>query len=379
MEEMDWQRKRAWAEISLPNLEHNYRTLRALLEPGCRLLGVVKADAYGHGALLVGKKLEQLGCEMLAVACLDEGIALREGGIRAPVLILGETPPCFAPELERYRLIQTVGDMETALGLSAWAAEAGKRLEIQLKVDTGMTRLGFLWREERRAACAGELERVCRLPGLHVGGMFTHFAAADGDEEYTMEQFTRFLDAAGALEQKGLRPEICHCAASAAVLHYPCTHMDMVRPGILMYGHYPTPAEEGLDGPGLLPVMSLYARVCAVREVPAGTPVSYGCTHTLTRDSRLAVLSIGYGDGLPRGLSDRFWVRLRGGRAPIVGRICMDMCMADVTDLPGVEPGDAALLFGEDKPVEEAAEALGTIQYELLCAVGGRVPRVPVE
>ena len=376
---MEWERKRTWAEISLSNLEHNYRALRALLPRSCRFLGVVKANAYGHGALTVGRKLEQLGCEMLAVACLDEGIALREAGIRAPILIMGHTPPQYAPELDRFSLIQTVGDRETALALSRWAVSAGRRLEIHLKVDTGMTRLGFLWQEDRAQACAGLLEEVCRLPGLHVGGMFTHFAAADGDEEYTMAQFTRFLDAVGALEQKGLRPEICHCAASAAVLHYPCTHMDMVRPGIALYGHYPTPDQEGLDGPGLRPVMSLYTRVAAVRQVPAGTPVSYGCTHTLTRDSRLAVLSIGYGDGLPRSLSNRFWVRIRGGRAPLVGRICMDMCMADVTDLPQVEAGDAALLFGEDKPVEEAAGLLDTIQYEVLCGVSDRVPRVAVE
>ena len=192
-----------------------------------------------------------------------------------------------------------------------------------------------------------------------------------------MLQFTRFLDTVSALEKDyGLTFQIRHCAASAAALKYPCTHLDMVRPGIALYGHYPDPGCCGLDGPGLVPVMSVYSRVSAVRSVPAGTPVSYGCTNVLERDSRIAVLPIGYGDGFFRLLSDRFWVEFDGHRAPIVGRICMDMCMVDVTDLSWVEAGSVASVFGSDKPLEDAADLLGTIQYELLCDVSPRVPRI---
>ena len=190
-----------------------------------------------------------------------------------------------------------------------------------------------------------------------------------------MGQFTRFLDARQALEALGVRFKICHCAASAAVLNYPCTHMDMVRPGIALYGYYPAPGLEGLDSSGLLPVMALKTRVAAVRAGPAGTCVSYGCTARLERDSRLAVLPVGYGDGYPRSLSNRMVMRVRGVECPIVGRVCMDMCMLDVTGVPGVQAGDVAVVY--DGPLlERAARLAGTIPYELMCDVNPRVPRV---
>ena len=191
-----------------------------------------------------------------------------------------------------------------------------------------------------------------------------------------MGQFTRFLDARQALEALGVRFKICHCAASAAVLNYPCTHMDMVRPGIALYGYYPAPGLEGLDSSGLLPVMALKTRVAAVRAVPAGTCVSYGCTARLERDSRLAVLPVGYGDGYPRLLSNRMEVLLRGRRCPVVGRICMDLCMVVVTDVPDAVPGDVAELYGREGLLEQAAALAGTIPYELLCNVNPRVPRI---
>ena len=371
--------KRTWAQIDLAALEHNYRALRATLEPGCRYLGVVKANAYGHGAVPVARKLQELGCDMLAVACLDEAVQLRQGGITAPVLVLGQTPVEFAGELLRYGLTQTVADEQTAQALSRAAQQAGATLKIHIKVDTGMTRLGFFWREEHEEKIADAIVRCCRLPGLEAEGIYTHCANADGDEEYTMGQFTHFLDCIAAVEKKGVQFKIRHCAASAAMLNYPCTHLDMVRPGIATYGHYPDPSTVGMDGTGLIPVMSVYSRVAAVRDVCAGTPVSYGCTHVLKRDSRLAVLPMGYGDGFFRLLSNRFWVEFNGRRAPVVGRICMDMCMVDVTDLPDVKAGDVATVFNAEKPLEQAAELVDTIQYELLCAVSPRVPRVYTE
>ena len=365
---------RTWTEIDLSNLEHNYRALRAMLPQGCRFLGVVKADAYGHGAVQVARRLETLGAEYLAVACLDEALELRQAGITTPILILGYTPTERAEALLDNGITQTVYDVEMARALSDAAAAAGKTLKIHVKADTGMSRLGWLCGGEDQSAAVEAIAQVCALPGLEAEGIYTHFANADGDEDYTMLQFTRFLDLLEALEGRGITFAIRHCAASAAALKFPCTHLDMVRPGIALYGHYPDPSCEGLDGPGLRPVMTLKTRVASVKTVPAGTPVSYGCTHVLDRETKLAALTIGYADGLPRLCSDKLEVLIGGQRAPVVGRICMDMCMADVTGLD-VAPGDEVEVFGEHLPIEDVAALAGTIQYELLCAVSPRVHR----
>ena len=365
---------RTWTEIDLSNLEHNYRALRAMLPQGCRFLGVVKADAYGHGAVQVARRLETLGAEYLAVACLDEALELRQAGITTPILILGYTPTERAEALLDNGITQTVYDVEMARALSNAAAAAGKTLKIHVKADTGMSRLGWLCGGEDQSAAVEAIAQVCALPGLEAEGIYTHFANADGDEDYTMLQFTRFLDLLEALKERGITFAIRHCAASAAALKFPCTHLDMVRPGIALYGHYPDPSCEGLDGPGLRPVMTLKTRVASVKAVPAGTPVSYGCTHVLDRETKLAALTIGYADGLPRLCSDKLEVLIGGQRAPIVGRICMDMCMADVTGLD-VAPGDEVEVFGEHLPIEDVAALAGTIQYELLCAVSPRVHR----
>ena len=365
---------RTWTEIDLSNLEHNYRALRAMLPQGCRFLGVVKADAYGHGAVQVARRLETLGAEYLAVACLDEALELRQAGITTPILILGYTPTERAEALLDNGITQTVYDVEMARALSNAAAAAGKTLKIHVKADTGMSRLGWLCGGEDQSAAMEAIAQVCALPGLEAEGIYTHFANADGDEDYTMLQFTRFLDLLEALKERGITFAIRHCAASAAALKFPCTHLDMVRPGIALYGHYPDPSCEGLDGPGLRPVMTLKTRVASVKTVPAGTPVSYGCTHVLDRETKLAALTIGYADGLPRLCSDKLEVLIGGQRAPVVGRICMDMCMADVTGLD-VAPGDEVEVFGEHLPIEDVAALAGTIQYELLCAVSPRVHR----
>lgn len=373
---MDIKTRRTWAEIDLKNLEHNYHTLRAMLPRGCKLLTPVKADAYGHGAVPVAQRLEKLGVDYLAVACLDEGVELRRAGIKTPILILGYTDPRWAEELLENDLTQGVFNEETAVALSRAAVKAGKPLKVHLKADTGMTRLGLLCDDGDLPATVETAARMHALPGLDWEGVFTHFSHADGSEEYTMLQFTRFLDLLKALEERGITFPIRHCAASAATLNYPCTYLDMVRPGIAFYGHYPDPSCEGLDGPGLMPLMTLKTRVLSVKEVPAGTAVSYGRTHTLDRDARLAVLGIGYADGLSRKCSDKLNVWIKGSLAPLVGRVCMDLCMIDVTDIPGVVPGDEAEVYGPHVPVEAAAELAGTIQYELLCNVSKRVPRI---
>ncbi len=376
---MNQEKKRTWAEIDLTNLEHNYRALRGMLPHGCRFLGVVKANAYGHGAIPVAEKLVELGAEYLAVACLDEAIELRKAGISAPILILGSTLPDFCNELLEYELTQTVQDFELAQSLSDAAFKAGKSVKVHIKVDTGMSRLGFLCDEDGLVSSVREIVKVCSLPGLEHEGIFTHFANADGDEEYTMRQFTRFMDVLHELSNLGIEFQIRHCAASAAVLNYPCTHLDMVRPGIAQYGHYPDPSCDGLDGPGLIPLMTLKTRVIALRELKMGTCVSYGCTHTLNRDSRVAVLPIGYADGLDRLLSNRGEVLIHDVRAPILGRVCMDLCMVDVTDIADVRIGEEVTVFGPNFPLEEKADQVGTIQYEMLCSVSRRVPRVYID
>ena len=370
---------RTWAEVDLDALAHNYRLLRGLA-PGAKFLGLVKADAYGHGAAPIAKKLQALGADMLAAACLDEAIALRESGIALPILCLGQTPPELAGELLAYDITQTVGDLETGKALSEAAVKAGKTLKIHVKVDTGMGRLGFVYYEDDDEAAlerAGkEIESLCALPGLEPEGIFTHFANADGSEAYTKNQCARIHDVFGELWERGLHQfKIYHCAASAAVLNYSWTkvYMNMIRPGIALYGYVPDPS---VGDPGLKPVMTVKSRIAAVRALPAGAKISYGCTAALERDSKIAVLPMGYGDGLPRCLSNKLEVLIGDKLCPVLGRICMDMCMVDVTDLPDVKPGDVAELYGPHVPVEAAAALAGTIQYELLCNVAKRVPRL---
>jgi len=299
---------RAWAEVNLDALARNYRLLRGLA-PRAKFLGLVKADAYGHGAVPVARKLQALGADMLAVACLAEAVQLREAGLTLPVLCLGQTPPELAGLLLEYGVTQTVGDLETGRALSAAAVAAGKTLNIHVKVDTGMGRLGFVYYQDGDEAAlerAGrEIEALCALPGLEAEGIFTHFADADGSEAYTSNQYDRIQDVIGELWDRGLHPfQIYHCAASAAVLNYPWTqnHMNMIRPGIALYGCMPGP---GMENPGLEPVMTLKSRVAVVRDLPAGAKISYGRAAQLERDSKIAVLPLGYGDGLPRALSNR--------------------------------------------------------------------------
>lgn len=372
---MDKRQLRTWADIDLDALAHNYRAIQAAVPEGCRVLGPVKANAYGHGMIPVAQKLQQLGASMLAVACVSEGEELRKMGIHIPILCLGHTPIELGEELLHWDITQTVDDYPTAKALSDLAQRGGKKLKVHIKLDTGMGRLGFRWEDENNGAVLQDMVRVCHLPGLMVGGMFTHFAAADGDEAYTMAQFTRFLSAKAALEQEKITLKIYHCGASAAVLHYPCTCLDMVRPGLALYGHYPDQNCSNSAVINLKPVMTLKSRIATVRTMPNGASVSYGCTAHLKRDTRLAVLPIGYGDGLPRNLSNQLEVLIQGKLCPVVGNICMDMCMVDVTDLPEVKAGEVATIYGPEL-TDRAAQLANTISYELLCRIAPRVPRI---
>ena len=373
---MDDRTKRTWAEISLGAIEHNYRAMRAELPQGCRFLGVVKADAYGHGAIRVSRLMEELGCDYLAVACLDEARQLRQAGIRLPILILGFTPPAYAGELCDLDVTQAVGSLDAAAALNDALEGSEKRLKVHLKLETGMGRTGFRVFGQWKALPAAT---AVRLPHLYAEGVFTHFCVSDGDEEtrkFTNVQLERFLSGIKAIETRsGHHFEIRHCTNSGAMLSFPETYMDMVRPGVSLYGMYPGPDRGRID---LIPAMTLKTRVAYVERHEPGDTVSYGRTFTVERPSEIAVLPIGYADGLHRVLSNKLTVMIGGKRVPQVGRICMDMCMADVTGL-GVKPGDEVEIFGRSMPIDDVADLAGTIHYELTCAVSPRVPRIYVD
>lgn len=371
--------KRTWAEISLPNIRHNYEAIRAALPAGCRFLGVVKADAYGHGALPVSRLLQEAGADYLAVSCLDEALELRRGGITMPVLILGHTPPEYTGLLIEQDFTQTVSALAKAREYSEAASALGKTLRVHIKLDTGMSRLGFL--------CAGDyfdrgVENVslsCRLPNLEPEGIYTHFAVSDeageDQEAYTREQFRLFLAVIEAVQARsGVSFPIRHCANSGAVVHYPEMALDMVRPGLLLYGYGDDSGRLGLK-----PCMRLVTTVSTIKHYEAGTSVSYGRRYVTDRHTRMGVLAIGYADGLPRILSNKCSFAAPGGFAPQRGSICMDMCMADLTDLPDAHVGSEVEIFGERSDLDKLAAAAGTISYELLCAVSKRVPRVYTE
>ncbi|MEI3349229.1 MAG: alanine racemase [Dysosmobacter sp.] len=370
--------RRTWAEVDLDALAHNYRQARRMIGPGVRYLGVVKADAYGHGAVQVGRKLETLGADYLAVSSLDEARELRHGGISMPILILGHTPPEMVPELIRHRITQTVSARAKAEEYSAAAAACGGTLRVHIKVDTGMSRLGFLVRGDHFDGGVEAIAASCRLPHLEAEGIFTHFAAADeddpGSEAYTREQFGVFQRVLAALEARGQTFAIRHCANSGALARYPEMYLDMVRPGIALYG-------AGADAQrlDLRPVMTLKSCVSTIKIFDPDTDISYGRTYRTREKTRVGVLPIGYADGLFRGLSGRMSVWTEEGPAPVLGRICMDMTMVNLTGLSQVHVGDAVELFGQRQRVDVLAEILGTIPYELTCAVSKRVPRLYLE
>lgn len=372
--------KRTWADISLDNLNHNYRQLRSKLPSTCRFLGVVKADAYGHGAVPVSRHLNELGAEYLAVSNIEEAVQLRRGGIRGPVLILGYTPPFYAVDLAGMNLRQEVHSLEYARRLNERLTGTNRRIRIHLKLDTGMSRLGFFAYDNEKTL--DEIKEVAQMPHLLIEGAFMHFPVADStapeDVAFTRLQFDRFMQMLSALKGCGIEPAIRHCCNSGASILYPEYALDMVRPGIATYGVLPSPDVAGkID---LKPVMSLRTTVFQLRDYEPGISISYGRTYTTTHRQRIAVVGIGYADGLSRSFSGKISFLLHGKRVPQVGRICMDMCMVDVTDVPEAKVGDVVTVFGEDGgdciPVDALAEQLGTISYEILCGINKRIPRI---
>lgn len=376
---MDYLR-RTWAEISFDNLDNNYRALRAKVPTSCRFLGVVKADAYGHGAVPVGRRLTELGADFLAVSNIEEAEQLRYGGIRGPILILGYTPVRHAQELSKLGLRQEVHSLEYAAALNEELRGLRRRLRIHLKLDTGMSRLGFFAYDHEQTL--EQLRAVSRMENLIIEGIFTHFPVADSidgaDANFTRTQFERFSAMLSALKGIGIEPEIRHCCNSGATILYPEYALDMVRPGIATYGCLPSADLRGMIN--LKPVMSLRSTIFQIRDFAPNITVSYGRTYTTRDPEKIAVVGIGYADGLSRSFSGNISFLLHGKRVPQVGRICMDMCMIDISRVPDAQVGDEVTVFGEDGgdciEVESLSNRLNTIPYEILCGINKRIPRI---
>ncbi len=371
--------RRTWAEIDLDALLHNYRTLKQHIGEGVKFAGIVKADAYGHGSVQVSRCLQEAGVDYLAVSSIDEAMELRANGITSPILILGHTPRDQVKKLIENDITQTITCEAKAINFSEEAAELGKTLKVHIKVDTGMSRLGYLCDGDFFEKGVDGIVEACNMPGIEPEGIFTHFAMSDeeGDEAlaYTRHQLQLFKDVIDSVEQKwGHKFAIRHCANTGATARFPETHLDMVRPGLLLYG-YGDYAQEL----GLVPTMSLKTAVQTIKHYPAGTKVSYGGTYTTDRKTRMGVLPYGYADGFLRSLSNKAQVMTSEGIAAQCGRICMDMCMIDLTDKPSVGVGSEVEIFGKHNPIEEMAAAGGTIPYELTCAVSKRVPRMYIK
>lgn len=373
-------RKRFWAEIDMNAAEKNFNAIKAKLQEETKLCCVVKANAYGHGAVHLSKLYEALGADFFAVSNIEEAMQLRNNGIKAPILILGYTPTSCASILAENNISQSVFSYSYAKELSKCACADGVKVKIHIKLDSGMGRIGFDCIHENEKMIDSIVE-VCSMPGFVNEGIFTHFAVADeGDDgrEFTRIQHDRFVCAINELEKRGIRFEIKHCANSATTFDYPEYHMDMVRVGVVLYGVAPSQKVSGCDE--LLPVMSLKSVISMIKEIGEGDTVSYGCTFTAKKKTKIATAPVGYADGFWRSNAENgTQMLIRGQRVNIVGRVCMDQLMLDVTDVKGVREGDYITLIGTDKEekitVDELAKNNHTIGYEMICAIGERVPR----
>lgn len=373
---MEYKLNRAWAEVNLDNIAHNVLEIRRITNEKAEIMGIVKADAYGHGVMEVAKTLLANGVTRLAVSMLDEAIQLRKVGIEVPILILSYTDPRRAEEIVLNDVTQAVFSHDLANALSEASVKLGKNVKIHIKIDTGMTRVGFM---PGYSAIKNVIE-ISKLPGIIIEGLFTHFASADeSDKSYTYMQFERFISICNELNRIGLYIPVKHVANSAAIMEFPEMHLDMVRPGIILYGMYPS-SEVDCTKLDLKPAMTLKANVTLVKEVEKDTCISYGRIFTTKRQSKIATIPIGYADGYTRLLNNKGKVLINGEIAPVVGRICMDQCMVDVSDLKNeVKVGDEVVLFGKqgDKEIkiEDVAAQMGTINYEVVCIIGKRIPR----
>jgi alanine racemase len=362
------------AEVDLKALEFNYRQIQKRISKGVKILAVVKANAYGHGAVPISLKLEKLGVEYLGVAVSEEGIELRKGGVKAPILILGGIYGNETDKVFRYSLTPVVFQSDIFQILFKEAERRREKVKIHLKVDTGMGRLGIpinLW--------PSFLKEIKQSPRVEIEGFLSHFAMTDEEgTTFTQHQWNEFQKAVALAREFGISFKYLHMASSAPLTTFPSYSGDLVRPGIMLYGSYPSPLYQNFIP--LRPIMTLKTRVHFLKSVPPGTKISYGGTFLTKRESLIATLPIGYADGYNRLLSNQGEVLIRGVRVPVVGRVCMDFIMVDVTDIPKVSLGDEVVLIGRQGrgkiSVEEIAEKIGSISYEVFCLIGERVPRV---
>ena len=370
---------RAWAEIDTSALLHNFNIIKSNSN-GAKIMAVVKADAYGHSVRDIAPVLDAAGADSFAVSNIEEAIELRSVGIDKPILVLGYTPCDMANTLAKYDISQCVYSLEYARALSENAVANGVRIKVHIKLDTGMGRLGFDCRSDELL----EIDDALLSAGFDnfiLEGIFTHFAESDrqapSPSDFTNEQFFRFKAAIKAFEDKGFKPQFCHCSNSGAFCQDNDKQLDMCRAGIILYGLTPSADMDlKLD---FKPVMTFKSVVSFVKEISADTCVSYGRTFKAPHNMRIATVSAGYADGYPRTLSNKGFVLIGGKRANIVGRVCMDQLCVDVTDIDGVKMGDEVTLFGSDLPVEELASLAGTINYEIVCGISPRVPRIIIK
>ena len=367
-----------WAEIDLDAIKYNIDSIKRRVDTK-ELIAVVKADAYGHGALDVSKTLVENGATKLAVAVITEAMELRHGNINTPIMILGYTPLEFAADLINYDIEQTIFDLEYATKLSEIALNLGKKAKVHVALDTGMGRIGFLINDNS----LNEILKISSLKGLEVVGIFTHFATSDeSDKNYSNKQYKKFTDFNEKLVSKGVNIPLKHVSNSGAIIDMPNTYLDGVRAGIVLYGYYPSEdvLKQNLD---LKKAISIKTQVAHVKILDKNEYVSYGRKFKTERKSIIATLPIGYADGYSRALTGKAKVIINGKFAPVVGTICMDQCMIDVTDIGDVHVGDEVIVLGKDKDLkfdaDDMAKAMGTINYEVLCMIKQRIPRVYIE
>lgn len=368
--------KRTWAEVDLDAIAHNIREIRKITNPNAKIMAVVKADAYGHGFLEVTKTLLENGADRLAVAVLQEGKQLRSRGVTVPILILGASGEETAEEIINFDITPSVFTYDFAKALSYEAEKKEKVTKIHIKIDTGMSRIGFL-AGDNNEEIVEEIIKISELPYIEIEGIFSHFAASDErGREYTLMQYERFMDVCEMLKGRGLDIPIKHICNSAGIMMYPEMHLDMVRPGVILYGMYPSDEvdKKRLD---LIPAMTLKSTVTHVKKVPSGRGVSYGREYITDREIKIATVPIGYADGYLRKLAKEGKMIVNGTKVSILGRICMDQCMIDVTNVHNIDKGDEVIIFGrEGVTIDDLARWLETINYEVSCVIGKRIPRI---
>ncbi len=372
--------KRTWAEINLDAAEHNIRAIREITDPNAKIMAVVKADGYGNGFYEMADTFLKNGADMLAVAMLQEGIAIRRSGITAPVLILGTCLPDMLEGLIDYDITPNVYSYDTAESISEIAVKKGKTVKIHIKLDTGMSRIGYLVNDDTYESVIDEILKISRLPNIEIEGIFSHFSTSDeADGAYTRMQLDRFMSVCGGLEDKGLKIPLRHIANSAGIMMYPEAHLDMVRPGVILYGMYPSDEVDKTRLP-LIPVMTFKSVVTNIKTAESGRGVSYGKEFVTPAPTRIATIAAGYADGYLRGIAKNGFIMVNGEKAPIIGRICMDQCMIDATNVHNISIGDEVILFGEEGvTIDDIAKSLNTINYEVSCGISKRVPRVYVK